>query len=164
VRGYRAVKSTASASRSRNKGVESIVRARVTAVISAVALILPMVGAVAAPPRKKVVTQWKQAPGTTVQVDRWGELQVVLVVRKRTTTVGTKKTITRKITAVRLPIWPNQGAAHTVHLNKETLPLLSQQVLREQFKTTIDYISEATDTSVAFEKSLQIALLNGRRI
>jgi hypothetical protein len=128
-------------------------------------LILPTVGALAAPPKKKIVTQWKQAPGTTVQVDRWGELQVVLVIRKRTTFVdGKRRSVTRRITAVRLPVWPNQGGAHTVHLNKETLPLLSQQVLREQFKTTIDYISEATDTSEGFEKSLQIALLNGSRI
>jgi len=140
------------------------VKARLTAVISATALILPNVGAVAAPPKKKVVTQWKQAPGTAVQVDRWGEIQVVLVIRKRTTTVGTKKTVTRKITAVRLPVWPNEGGAHTIGLNRKVLPLLSSQVLREQFKTTIDYISEATDTSVGFEKSLQVALLNGRRV
>lgn len=142
-----------------------ITRARITAVVSAFVLILPTVGAVAALPKKRIVTQWKQAPGTTVQVDRWGDLQVVLVIRKRTTFVGgKKKSVTRKITAVRLPVWPKDGGAHTVNLNKETLPLLSQQVLREQFRTTIDYISEATDTSMAFEKSLQIALLNGRRI
>ena len=42
--------------------------------------------------------------------------------------------------------------------------MLAQEVLREQFKTKVDYISEATDTSVGFEKSLQIALLNGRRV
>jgi hypothetical protein len=140
-------------------------RSRVTAAVSAVALVLPPVGALAgAPPKKKIVTQWKQAPGTTVQVDRWGELQVVLTIRKRTVTVGTKKTVTRKITAVRFPVWPNEGAAHTVHLNKQTLPVLAQEVLIEQFKTKVDYVSEATDTSVAFEKSLQVALLNGRRV
>ena len=142
-----------------------IARARITAVVSAFVLILPTVGAVAAPPKKKIVTEWKQAPGTAVQVDRWGEVQVVLVIRKRTTFVdGKKRSVTRRITAVRLPVWPDEGGAHTIQLNKETLPLLSQQVLREQFKTTIDYISEATDTSLAFEKSLQIALLNGRRL
>ncbi len=138
--------------------------ARVTAVVSAAVLVLPTVGALAAPPKKKIVTQWKQAPGPAVQVDRWGEVQVVLTVRKRTTTVGKKKTVTRKITAVRLPVWPNQGGAHTLHLNRMALPLLSSQVLSEQFKTTVDYISEATDTSVAFEKSLQVALLNGLRV
>ena len=139
-------------------------RAGLTAGISAVVLTLPTVGAVAAPPKKKIVTQWKQAPGTAVQVDRWGEIQVVLTVRKRTTIVGKKKTVTRKITAVRLPVWPNQGGNHTITLNRRVIPVLAQEVLREQFKTKVDYISEATDTSVAFEKSLQIALLNGRRV
>ena len=42
--------------------------------------------------------------------------------------------------------------------------MLSQEVLREQFATNVDYISEATDTSVGFEKSLQVALANGRRV
>ncbi len=139
-------------------------RAGLTAGISAVVLTLPTVGAVAAPPKKKIVTQWKQAPGTAVQVDRWGEIQVVLTVRKRTTIVGKKKTVTRKITAVRLPVWPNQGGNHTITLNRRVIPVLAQEVLREQFKTKLDYISEATDTSVGFEKSLQIALLNGRRV
>jgi hypothetical protein len=140
------------------------VRARTTAFVSAAVLVLPTVGAAATPPKKKIVTQWKHAPGPAVQVDRWGEVQVVLTIRKRTTTVGKKKTVTRKITAVRLPVWPNQGGAHTLHLNRKVLPLLSKQVLREQWKTTIDYISEATDTSIGFEKSLQVALLNGRRV
>lgn len=137
---------------------------RVTAAVGAVALVMPTVGALATSPKKKILTQWKEAPGTTVQVDRWGEIQVVLVVRKRTVTVGTKKTVTRKVTAVRFPVWPNDGAAHTVHLNRQTLPVLSREVLREQFNTKVDYVSEATDTSEAFEKSLQVALLNGQRV
>ena len=86
-------------------------RARLTAFVSAATLVLPTVGAAAVPPKKKIVTQWKQAPGTTVQVDRWGEIQVVLTIRKRTTTVGTKKTVTRRITAVRVPVWPKEGGA-----------------------------------------------------
>jgi uncharacterized protein with FMN-binding domain len=140
-------------------------RNQITAAVSAAALIVPPMGALAAPhAKKKIVTQWKQAPGTTVRVDRWGEIQVVLTIRKRTVTVGGKRTVTRRITAVRLPVWPNQGGAHTIDLNRRVLPLLSKQVLREQFRTKIDYISEATDTSIAFEKSLQIALLNGRRV
>ena len=139
-------------------------RASLTAFLSAAVLVLPPVGAAATPPKKKIVTQWKQAPGTAVRVDRWGEVQVVLTIRKRTTTVGTKKTVTRRITAVRLPVWPNDGGAHTIELNRRILPLLSREVLREQFKTKVDYISEATDTSIGFEKSLQVALLNGRRV
>ena len=139
-------------------------RRRIAAAISATALILPTAGTLAAAPKRKVVTEWKQAPGTAVQADRWGEIQVVLVVRKRTTTIGKKKTVTRRITGVRLPIWPKDGGAHTVNLNKQVIPQLAQQVLQGQFKTRIDLISEATDTSVAFSRSLQVALLNARRV
>ncbi len=135
----------------------------ITPIVIAGALVLPSVGA-AAVPKKKIVTQWKRVQGPAVQVERWGEIQVVLIVRKRTTIIGTKKTVARKITAVRLPVWPNQGGSHTIHLNRQTIPVLSQEVLREQFATNVDYISEATDTSVGFEKSLQVALANGRRV
>ena len=134
-----------------------------TPIVIAGALVLPSVGA-AAVPKKKVITQWKQALGPAVQVDRWGQVRVLLVVRKRTTIVGTKRTVARKITAVRLPVWPNQGGSHTIHLNRLVLPVLSQEVLREQFATNVDYISEATDTSVGFETSLQVALANGRSV
>lgn len=137
---------------------------RITAVLGAAALILPTVGAAATPPKKKVVTLWKQARGPAVQVDRWGEIQLLLVIRKRITTIGKKKYVGRKITAVRLPVWPNQGGVHTIGLNRQTIPILVQEVLREQFATQVEYISEATDTSVGFEKSLQVALANGRRV
>src|SRR5688572_33018782 len=90
----------------------------ITPIVVAGALAFPAVGA-AVTPKKKVITQWKKAMGPAVVVDRWGEIQVVLVVRKRTTIVGTKKTIARKITAVRLPVWPNQGGTHTIGLNRQ---------------------------------------------
>jgi hypothetical protein len=136
-------------------------RRRVAALAGAAALMLPTVGPAAAP---KKVTQWKQAWGPAVQVDRWGEIQVLLVVRKRTITTAAKKTVTRRITAVRLPAWPNQGGVHTIGISRQVIPVLSQEVLREQFATQVDVISEATDTSVAFEKSLQVALANARRL
>jgi len=140
-------------------------RTDITAIASAAALVVSTATAVAATPaKKKVVTQWKQASGPTVQVDRWGEIRVALVVRKRITTVGTKRTVARRITAVRLPVWPNQGGTHTIGLNRRVIPLLAQQVLEGQFATKIDVISEATDTSVGFSKSLQVALANARRV
>jgi hypothetical protein len=135
----------------------------ITPIVVAGALVLPGAGA-ALTPKKKVVTQWKRVMGPAVQVERWGEIQVVLIVRKRTTIVGTKRTVARKITAVRLPVWPNEGGSHTIGLNRQVIPVLAQEVLREQFATNVDYISEATDTSIGFEKSLQIALANGRRV
>ena len=139
-------------------------RKRVAVVIATASFALSSATAMAVAPKKKVVTLWKQARGPAVQVDRWGEIQVVLVVRKRITTIGTKRTVARKITAVRLPVWPNQGGTHTIGLNRRVIPLLSQEVLREQFATRVDVISEATDTSVGFSLSLQVAIANGRRV
>jgi hypothetical protein len=139
-------------------------RSRLAVAIGTAAFVLSGAGPMAALPKKKVVTLWKQARGPAVQVDRWGEIQVVLVIRKRITTIGTKRTVARKITAVRLPVWPNQGGTHTIGLNRRVIPLLSQEVLREQFATKVDVISEATDTSVGFSLSLQVAIANGRRV
>ena len=90
------------------------------------------------------------------QVDRWGEIQVVLIVRKRTTTIGTKRPSPEdhRSAATRLA---EPGRHAHLGLNREVLPLLSQQVLESSSRRTIDYISEATDTSIGFEKSLQVA-------
>jgi hypothetical protein len=112
---------------------------------------------------KKVVVTWKTVVGTRVAVDRWGFIQVALVVRKQSTTLRKKTTVKRRITAVRLPVYPNSGAVHTIGLNRQVIPVLAQEVLREQFATEVDVISEATDTSLAFERSLQAALVKGRR-
>jgi hypothetical protein len=143
-------------------------RRHLTALTSAAVLLLPTANAVgatvASPPKKKIVTTWKQALGPLVQVDRWGYIKVLLVVRKKTTTVGAKKTIARRITAVRVPVYPNTGASHTIHLNRLVIPQLAQQVLTAQLNTKIQLISEATDTSVAFDESLQAALLKARRV
>ena len=55
-------------------------------------------------------------------------------------------------------------ANHQMFKTTELIPLLAEEVLREQFATQVDVISEATDTSVGFEKSLQVALANARRV
>jgi hypothetical protein len=142
-------------------------RRQVAVLVGAATVALPTTQAVAALtaplPTTRSVT-WKRVEGPLVQVDRWGSLKVALVVKKTTTRTDGKTSVTRRITAVRLPVWPNTGASHTIGLNKLVLPQLSQQVLRGQLKTRVQYISEATDTSVAFEKSLQAALLKARRV
>src|SRR4051812_694293 len=79
------------------------------AVVGAAALALPNMNAWAAaqtPTAKtKVVTATRSFTGTAAQVDRWGEIQVTIVVKKTTTTNLTtkKKTVKRKITAVKTP-------------------------------------------------------------
>jgi hypothetical protein len=136
---------------------------RLTVIVGAVALLLPSAGS-SALPKKKVVTQWKQVLGINAQADRWGYMQVLLVVRKRTTTIGTKKWVARRITAVRVPVWPNEGVFHTISLNRNLIPVLAQQVLAGQLTTKIDVVSEATDSSLAFDRSLQAALVKARKI
>jgi thiamine biosynthesis lipoprotein len=81
--------------------------------MSTAALTLPVTQEVAAAatttvkPKKKVLTTTKKVTGTEAQVSRWGTVEVVLTVRKTTTTVGKKKTIVRHITGVTVPIYPN---------------------------------------------------------
>jgi uncharacterized protein with FMN-binding domain len=141
---------------------------QVATLVSAAALAVPTTNGIAAsitsPPRKKTVVTWKTVTGPLVAVDRWGYLQISLVIRKKTTTVGTTKYVGRRITAVRLPVYPNTGAAHTIGLNRKVLPVLVQQVFAGQLKTKIQVISEATDTSLAFDQSLQAALVKARRV
>jgi uncharacterized protein with FMN-binding domain len=142
-------------------------RRQVAVLVGAFAVALPPSHAVAAltapqPTTRSVV--WKRVEGPLVKVDRWGYLKVALVVKKTIARTNGTTSVTRRITAVRLPVWPSTGASHTIGLNKLVLPQLAQQVFRGQLRTRIQYISEATDTSVAFEKSLQAALLKARRV
>jgi len=137
----------------------------VAAGLSAVALALPVADALAAtPPKvtKKVVS--KSYTGDEIEAGRWGPLQVTAVVK--TTTTKTTKTvngkqrtttkITRKITTVRVPLYPNH-TDRSVFINQEALPLLVQETLQAQ-SANVDLVSRATDTSEAFVSSLQSAL------
>jgi hypothetical protein len=142
---------------------------RIAPLAAAAALVLPPAQGVAhvlgsQPKKKRVSTAWKKVLGPAVSADRWGEIQVLLVVKKVTTTYGKRKTVKRTIRAVRLPVYPKNGASHTIGINRRVLPVLAQEVLREQFRTRIEIISEATDTSLAFDQSLQVALANARRV
>ena len=128
----------------------------VAAVASAVAL-------TATTPKKVVVTT-KTIQGAQGSAGRWGYLQVTLIVKKTTTTVGTKKTVTRKITNVKVPVYPNH-TDRSVFINSQALPMLVQETLSAQFDISkINVISGATDSSYAFGQSLQAALLAAKRI
>jgi uncharacterized protein with FMN-binding domain len=137
-----------------------------TATITSLALATPVVNAAGAlastPKKKKVVTTTKTISGPQAEADRWGPLQVTLVVKKTTTTVGTKKTVTRKITSVKVPLYPDH-TNRSVFINQQALPMLVQEVLSAQFNPNIDMISGATDTSFAFHDSLQAALLAAKK-
>lgn len=115
-------------------------------------------------PKKKVVTTTKTVNGALGSAGRWGDLQVTLTVKKTTTTVGTKKTVARKITAVQVPTYPNH-TDRSVFINQQAIPLLVQEALKAQFDISqVQVISRATDTSYAFGQSLQAALLAAKKI
>jgi len=136
-------------------------RKAVTAVVTAVAMGIPVANAAAA--AKKVITVTKSVTGPQAQASRWGYIQVTLVVRKTTTFVGTKKTVARKITAVKVPVYPNH-TDRSVYINGQALPWLRQETLAAQFKGNVQLISGATDTSSAFQRSLQAALLTAEKV
>jgi uncharacterized protein with FMN-binding domain len=138
-------------------------RKTITALLTSLAIALPVANAAAAATKKKVTTLTKKVTGTQVQTDRWGLLQVALVVKKTTTTVGTKKTVTRKITSVTVPMYPNH-TDRSVFINQQALPVLVQETLTAQFTGGINMVTGATDTSDAFTQSLQAALLAAKKV
>jgi uncharacterized protein with FMN-binding domain len=136
-------------------------RKTLAALLSAAAFALPIVDAVAATPRKTVVTKTKTIAGSTAQADRWGDLQVSVVVRKTTTTVGSKVRVTRRIVKLTVPVYPNH-TDRSVFINQQALPYLIQETLKAQ-STDIQLISGATATSYAFAQSLQAAILQAKK-
>jgi hypothetical protein len=146
-------------------------RRATTVAVSAAALLIPVGNAVAAARstavravKKKVVTATRTITGPAETAGRWGEIQVTVVVKKTTTTIGTKKTVTRRITKVSAPVYPNH-TSRSVFINQQALPLLVQEALRVQFDiSSFRLVSGATDTSYGFGYSLQAALLKAKKV
>jgi len=126
------------------------------------ALALPIVDATAATraTSKKIVVS-KRFTGSLASVDRWGSLQVTIVVRKTTTTTGAKKKVTRRLTAVSVPTYPNH-TDRSVYINRTALPILKAEALKAQ-SANINMVSGATDSSDAFAQSLQSAIVKAKR-
>ena len=143
-------------------------RQALTVALTVVALAVPSVDAWAAAsttntvPKKKVVTVTKSFTGAAGQADRWGEVEVTIVVKKTTTTVikTKKKTVTRKITAVKVPVYPNH-TDRSIFINEQALPYLVPETLQAQ-SSGINMVSGATDTSTGFQSSLQSAILQAK--
>jgi uncharacterized protein with FMN-binding domain len=135
---------------------------------SAVALALPSVNAWAATteqttvPKKKVVTVSRSFTGSASQADRWGDIQVTIVVKKTTTTIlkTKKKTVRRRLTKVTVPTFPNH-TDRSIFINERALPILVQEALQAQ-GSAVNMVSGATDTSSAFQSSLQSAILQAK--
>jgi len=138
-------------------------RTKITAAVGVVALALPVANAAAAA-KKKVVTITRTVKGPQAVADQWGYVEVALVVKKTTTTVGTHKTVKRTITKVTAPIYPNH-TDRSVFINEQAIPLLTQEVLTTtKFNPNIELVGGATATSYAFAQSLQAALIQAKRI
>jgi uncharacterized protein with FMN-binding domain len=133
----------------------------VTGTVGAVALAVPAGGAFAAIQKKAVVVT-RKVTGPAAQASRWGYVQVTLTVRKTTTTVGSRKKVTRKIIRVTVPQYPNH-TDRSVYINQTALPYLIQETLQAQ-NANIQMISGASDSSYAFIQSLQAALVLERKV
>jgi hypothetical protein len=132
------------------------------AVAGLATLVLPTVNAVAATAKTIVTT--KRVTGPQAVADRWGYVEVILVVKKTTRIVGTHKKVTRKITNVLVPIYPNH-TDRSVFINQQAVPLLTNEVLTmTQFNPNIEFVGGATATSGAFAQSLQAAILQAKKI
>ncbi|MDP9303557.1 MAG: FMN-binding protein [Actinomycetota bacterium] len=136
-------------------------RKSITVLLTIAALALPIADATAATraTTKKIVVS-KRFSGSVASVDRWGSLQVTIVVRKTTTITGTKKKVTRKITAVSVPTYPNH-TDRSIYINQTALPILKAEALRAQ-SANVNMVSGATDSSDAFAQSLQSAILKAK--
>jgi hypothetical protein len=139
------------------------------AAAASAALIVPLGNAVAvataAPTvKKKVVVTTKTLTGVQGDAGRWGTVQVTIVVKKTTTTVGTKKTVARRITNVTVPVSPDH-TSRSVFINRQALPLLIQETLQLLFNIkAYQLVSGATDSSYGFADSLQSALIAAKKV
>ena len=137
-------------------------RKSILILLTVLVLALPIVDATAATKAKaKTIVVSKRFSGSVASVDRWGNLQVTIVVRKTTTTTGTKKKVTRRITAVSVPTYPDH-TDRSVFINQNALPILKAEALKAQ-SANINLVSGATDTSDGFAQSLQAAILKGKK-
>jgi uncharacterized protein with FMN-binding domain len=103
---------------------------------------------------------WKRISGPQAQADRWGYVQVSLVVKK--TRTGSK--VTRKITGVTVPVYPDH-TGRSQFISENALPILASEALRAQMHpANVEMISGATYTSEAFEQSLQAAVLKAKKV
>jgi uncharacterized protein with FMN-binding domain len=129
----------------------------------AIALSVPILDATAAAKAatKRTIVVTKRFTGSTASVDRWGNLQVTITVRKTTTITGARKKVTRKIVAVSVPVYPNH-TDRSVFINQQAIPILRSEALRAQ-SANVSFVSGATDTSDGFARSLQSAILKARR-
>jgi uncharacterized protein with FMN-binding domain len=119
------------------------------------------VAATATAAKKKTV--WRKVTGPQAQADRWGYVEVTLVVKKTTTTTGGKTKVTRRITGAPVPVYPDH-TGRSVFISQNAIPVLIGEVLHAQMNPHIDLVSGATYTSEAFIQSLQAAIVKAKKV
>jgi len=136
------------------------VRKPLTIVLTTLVLTLPAVNvyAAATAPKalKKTIVAKRTFTGSVTQADRWGNIQITMVVKKTTTITGTKKTVKRHIESIKIPVYPDH-TDRSLYISQNAIPLLVQETLKAQ-SARIYVISGATYTSDAFAQSLQAAI------
>jgi uncharacterized protein with FMN-binding domain len=132
----------------------------VTASLGAAFAAAPAASAIAAAQTKVVITRTVKGPPAAAS--QWGYVQVTLTIRKTTTTVGTKKTVARKIIKISIPQYPNH-TDRSVYINQTALPYLMQETLKAQ-SANIQMISGASNSSYAFIQSLQAAIMLEKKV
>jgi uncharacterized protein with FMN-binding domain len=137
-------------------------RKPITAALGAVTIALPTAGAAAAA-KTQAATVTKTVSGPQAQADRWGYVEVTLVVKKTTTVVSGHKKVTRKIVNAKVPVYPNH-TDRSIFISQQAIPYLLQEVIQAQFNPNINLVGGATATSYAFSQSLQAALLRASKI
>ena len=141
-------------------------RRAMAAMLGATAIALPTANAwasaTAQTAKTRIVVKTKSFTGLSSVIDRWGFMQVTIVVKKTTASnLATKrKTVRRKITSVRVPIYPNH-TDRSVYINQTALPTLIQETIRSN-GSAINMVSGATESSDGFAQSLHSAILKAR--
>jgi len=140
-------------------------RTRALATLAVLALPLANMAARAAAAATvvKKKTVWKKVLGPQAQANRWGYVQVTLVVRKTITTSSAGTKVTRKITGVPVPVYPDH-TGRSLFISQNAIPILIGEVLTAQLNPNINMVSGATYTSQAFIQSLQAALLKAKKV
>jgi FMN-binding domain len=136
------------------------VRKPLTIGLTTLVLTLPAVNvyAAATAPRalKKIIVAKKTFTGSVFPADRWGNLQLTMVVKKTTTITGSKKTVKRHIESIKTPVFPDH-TDRSQYISQNAIPMLIQETLKAQ-SAHIYIVSGATYTSDAFAQSLQSAI------
>lgn len=144
-------------------------RRSITAVLGAAVLAVPVADAVAATrapaatlvvPKKKVTV--KKVTGPAAPADQWGYVQVTLTITKTATTVGPRTKVTRRITNIAIPVYPNH-TSRSVYISNQALPYLMQETLKAQ-SANIQLVSGASYSSDAYVQSLQGAIALEKKV